>query len=142
MYGRIQMFVTICSYISSSMLNTSQAMVFPSTTNVSPRERALYSSIISQCRMSLLYIFAFFCSHFLLGRRARHCRRRQHTLQACHTCHLRVLKTRCTERYQQPNTPNGNQLASPSPASPSGPAGHSFRSNGNSEWITRRIAKE
>jgi hypothetical protein len=55
----------LCQYnIShSSMLNTSQSMVFPSTMNVSPRERALYSSIISQRRMPLLYIFDFFCSH-------------------------------------------------------------------------------
>jgi hypothetical protein len=64
----------LCQYnISHSyMLNVSQSIVFPLIANASPRERALYSSIISQRRMFLLYIFVFFCSHFLLGRRARY----------------------------------------------------------------------
>jgi hypothetical protein len=56
----------LCQYniFYLSMLNTSQLIVFPSTTNVSPREQALYSSIISQRRMSFyiyfLYLFSFF----------------------------------------------------------------------------------
>jgi hypothetical protein len=64
----------LCQYdiFHSYMLNTSQSTVFPLIVNASPWEGALYFSIISQCCMSLLYIFVFFCFLFLLRRRTQY----------------------------------------------------------------------